>query len=73
MDESISKAVKVFRGYPDVEDEEIFRNLVEQGVERKLAARIVEFVPIAYSRLIPGKSGARGSLICFVAMFQEAR
>jgi hypothetical protein len=61
MHESISKAVKVFRGNPNMEDEEVFHSLVKQGMERQLAARIVEFLPIAYSRLVLGKSGARFS------------
>jgi hypothetical protein len=61
MNESLSKAVDVFRSRPNMEDGEVYRTLAQQGVQRQLAARIVEFVPIAYTRLVFGKSGARFS------------
>jgi len=61
MNESISKAIELFRNRPNIKDDEIFGTLVRDGVESRLAARIVEFLPIAYGRLILSKSGARFS------------
>ena len=59
MNDSISKAIELFRSCPNMEDEEVFGTLVRGGLEPRLAARIVEFLPIAYTRLILGKSGVQ--------------
>lgn len=67
MMDFMSKAVKEFRVRPNAEDQEVFRTLVEQGAEPRTAARMVELLPIAYSRLILGKSGAY-----FSEMFQRS-
>jgi hypothetical protein len=45
---------------------EVFRKLVGTGVERQYAARLVEFLPMAYGRLLLGKAG-----IHFSEMFQR--
>jgi len=58
IDEGISKAVAIFRGSPDLQDEGAYRALTAMGVERQLAARLVEFTPIAYCRVILAHSGA---------------
>jgi hypothetical protein len=61
MNEDISKAVAVFRTSPNLEDYVVYQTLVADGVERQRAARLVEFLPIIYSRLILRNSGARFS------------
>ena len=61
MNENISKAVAIFRTSPYSEDVEVYRRLTADGVDPQVAARLVEFLPIAYSRLILASSGARFS------------
>jgi hypothetical protein len=61
MSEDIAKAVSVFRTSPNLPDEEVYITLVHDGVERHRAARLVEFLPIVYCRLILRNSGARFS------------
>jgi hypothetical protein len=62
----ISTAVAIFRELPNSSDVEVFRKLVGTGVERQYAARLVEFLPMAYGRLLLGKAG-----IHFSEMFQR--
>jgi hypothetical protein len=57
----ISQAVSAFRTSPNMEDREVYQSLLADGVERQLAARLVEFLPIAYCRLILAESGPRFS------------
>jgi hypothetical protein len=52
MNPFVTEAVAIFREFPNVSDEEILRKLVAMGVERAIAARLVEFVPMAYCRLL---------------------
>lgn len=61
MNEAIATALTIFRNSPDLDDESVFRALVHKGVERSLAARIVEFLPIAYCRVLLRKSGVQFS------------
>jgi hypothetical protein len=61
MNEVISKAVSIFRGAPSAGDDEIYRALVKAGIEQQSAGRLVEFLPIVYSRLILAASGAQFS------------
>jgi hypothetical protein len=61
MNEAIARALTIFRGSPGLDDEGVFRALVNQGVERLLAARLVEFLPIAYCRVLLLNSGVRFS------------
>jgi hypothetical protein len=61
MNEDISKAVAVFRTSPNLQDYAVYKVLIADGVERQLAARLVEFLPIVYCRLILRNSGARFS------------
>ena len=61
MNDSISKAVAEMRNSPSCEDVEICRKLVADGLDASLAARLVEFVPMAYCRLMLESSGARFS------------
>lgn len=42
-------------------DEEVYRLLVREGIERNVAAQLVEFLPIIYSRLILRSTGAQFS------------
>lgn len=64
--EAISTAVVIFRELLNSSDEEVFRKLVGTGVDRQYAARLVEFLPMAYGRLLLGKAGTR-----FSEMFQR--
>jgi hypothetical protein len=59
MNEIISKAVAIFRASRSAEDEELYRNLVKAGIAGEVAARLIEFLPMAYCRLILAASGAR--------------
>jgi len=61
MNEVISKAVAILRRSPNLTDESVYHALVHEGIECILAARLVEFLPIAYSRLILANSGIRFS------------
>src|SRR5437667_8608211 len=66
MNKELSNAVAVFRRSPNLGDDEIHRAIVAAGVEPRLADRLIEFLPIAYCRLILANSGAR-----FSDMFQR--
>ncbi len=59
--EAVSTALAIFREWPNSSDEEAFRKLVRSGVNRQYAARLVEFLPLAYGRLLLGKAGTRFS------------
>ena len=59
MNEIISKAVEIFRALRSAEDDELHRNLVQAGMEDQIATRLIEFLPMAYCRLILAASGAR--------------
>lgn len=61
VNQDISRAVSVFRISPNWDEEQICRALVKEGVERRRAARIVEFLPMVYCRLVLRNSGARFS------------
>lgn len=61
MIRDITKAVYVLRAYPGLDDYGVYKKLVAEGVESGIAARLVEFLPIAYCRLILRNSGARFS------------
>jgi hypothetical protein len=58
LDDAISTAVGVFRTSPDLNDEGIYRALLTRGIDRRLAARLVEFLPSVYCRLILRNTGA---------------
>ena len=59
MQSEIAKAVDLFRSSPELEDGDIQRMLVERGVDRILAWRLVEFIPMAYCRVVLEPTGAR--------------
>lgn len=61
MDELISRAVAVFRESPSSGDVEIYRTLVAYGSKPEVAARLVEFVPMVYCRLLLAHSGVQFS------------
>jgi hypothetical protein len=56
---SITQAVSVFRGSPQLSDEEIYRVLVKSGMERRRAARLIELLPTAYFCVMFADSGIR--------------
>jgi hypothetical protein len=49
--EEIAKALALMRRSPAMGDYEIFAALVRDGIEQRLAARLVEFLPIVYTRM----------------------
>lgn len=57
--EDISKAVAIFRSSPNLKDLELCRELVNVGFKRKQAARLVEFLPVVYCRLVFRDSGCQ--------------
>ena len=61
MNEAITSAVAIFRNSPQLDDESVFRALLKLGIERSLAARIVEFLPMAYCRVLFLNSGVQFS------------
>jgi hypothetical protein len=61
MNDSISKAIAVIRDSPSSDDVEVYRKLVGEGIEPLLAARLIEFLPMAYCRLLLESSGVRFS------------
>jgi hypothetical protein len=62
MDDLISKAVAAFRNSPNRGDADIHRMLVADGLKPAVAARLVEFLPMAYCRLLFESSGVRFSV-----------
>jgi hypothetical protein len=56
---TIILAVNTFRNYPALTDEAIYHKLVKHGLSRVVAARLVEFLPSAYCRVILESTGAR--------------
>jgi hypothetical protein len=59
MKDQISRAVALFRNSPNKDDVELHSELVKMGIDRKLSARFIEFLPVAYSRVMLANSGAR--------------
>ena len=57
--DAIFEAVALLRSRMDLGEIAIFRELTSRGVERQTAARLVEFLPMVYCRLIFAKSGLR--------------
>ncbi len=68
MQAEIATALTVFRSSPGLTDEEVYQVLVSKGIERRLAARLVELLPAAYCRVILEPTGAR-----FPDTFQRSR
>jgi hypothetical protein len=60
MNDDISKAVSMFRSSTNLDDVAIYRALVADGVDRQRAARLVEFLPLVYCRLILRHHAGRG-------------
>jgi hypothetical protein len=57
--DAIAQAVALLRSRTDLGDVAIYRELARHGVERPIAARLVEFLPMVYCRLIFLKPGLR--------------
>jgi hypothetical protein len=65
--DAIAQAVTLLRRRTDLGDVAIYRELAGHGVEPPTAARLVEFLPMIYCRLIFLKSGLR-----FAETYQRA-
>jgi hypothetical protein len=61
MNPVIADAVAIFREFPNSSDEEVLRKLVATGCDRLTAARLTEFVPMVYCRLLLADSGVQFS------------
>ena len=57
----IALAVAAFRDHADFNDQQIYQTLVTHKITRAVAARLVEFLPEAYCRIILEESGTRFS------------
>lgn len=66
MKPDIVRAVTLLRASPELSDEAAFAELLARGVEQTLAARLIEFLPMAYVRVIFGTVGPR-----FAASFRR--
>jgi hypothetical protein len=61
VNDLIARTVAALRSSRYRGDGEIHRTLVADGIEPAVAARLVEFLPMAYCRLLLERSGARFS------------
>jgi hypothetical protein len=61
MNADISGAVAAFREFPNASDDEILDKLLAAGVDRSTASRLVEFLPMAYCRVVLADSGIKFS------------
>ncbi len=52
MHQAIQSAVQTFRSNPDSPDREIFNRLLESGIERQEATRLIVLLPLAYGRVM---------------------
>jgi hypothetical protein len=59
MELQIEKAAALFRCSRCLRDDEIFEMFLLSGMERRLAARLVELLPMAYCRIVLGCRGVR--------------
>jgi hypothetical protein len=59
MSAVIFGAVAVFREFPNASDEDILGKLLKAGVDRSTASRLVEFLPMAYCRVVLADSGVK--------------
>jgi hypothetical protein len=61
MNAVVLKTVAIFPESPGSSDDEIYRKVVAAGIEPKAAARFVEFLPMAYCRIVFADTGTRFS------------
>jgi hypothetical protein len=61
MTDSIAKAVAVIRESRESDDAALHRRLIPEGLTVPLAARLVQFLPMVYCRLMLESSGVRFS------------
>jgi len=52
MTEDIAKAVAAFRVSPNFDDDEVYRVLVRGGMQTQTASLLVNFLPMAYFRVV---------------------
>lgn len=57
MNPAIGQAVAIFREFPNASNEEILSKLLAAGTDRPTASRLVEFLPMAYCRVVLSESG----------------
>jgi len=59
MQANIERAVTIIRESSELDDEQLYHALTVAGFERRLAARLLEFLPAAYCRVLLEPSGVR--------------
>ena len=59
LHQAIGHAVALMRSPASLEELSVYKALVERGVERHVAARLVEFLPMVYCRLVLAKTAVR--------------
>lgn len=59
MIQQLKEVAKLLREGPSLGDDELFEMLVLRGIERRVAARLVEFFPMVCCRVLFDGSGAR--------------
>jgi len=59
MNAVIPTAVAAFREFPNASDEEILRKLLAARIDRTTASRLVEFLPMAYCRVLLADAGVK--------------
>jgi len=59
VNQCIAKAVSIVRTSPELDDEAMYGRFVSCGMTRQLAAQLVEFLPMAYVRVLLENSGVR--------------
>jgi hypothetical protein len=59
MLKNITQAVEILRTQTDSSDDRLITTLVEAGFDQALATRLVEFIPLAYSRVWLADSGVQ--------------
>src|SRR5215471_18165673 len=52
INNDIAKTVAAFRESPNFDDDEIYRLLVKGGMQSQTASRLVNFLPMAYFRVV---------------------
>lgn len=59
LDDAVRTAVRILQSQVHLDDEEVVRAIVEQGVHASQATRLVQFIPIAFCRFVFRGSGVQ--------------
>ena len=59
LSDATSRAVALFRRNPELDDVDMFKLLVTEGMTRRLAGDLVVFIPMAYAHVLLTRTGAQ--------------